>query len=655
MTGMRTSALRRAVAALAVSMAAASAAATAISDPAGLVAGRSGRPAPLPVALTPIDLAAWLDGLMPYALEHGDIAGAAVAVVKDGTIILAKGYGLADVRTGRPIDPARTLFRQGSVSKLFTWTAVMQLEERGAVDLDADVNRYLDFTIPPAFGRPVTLRNLMTHTAGFEERFRDLFGQMSLAAYVKDHLPRRIDPPGETPAYSNYGACLAGYVVQRISGERFEDYVQRHILTPLGMQHSTFAEPLPAALAPDMSAGYVTAHGEVRPFEMTPLTPAGGLTSTAGDLGRFMLAYLRPSAAAGSILRPETILRMETADNSPVRGVPGMALGMYRSDRHGRLIVGHGGDTEVFRTDLQLFPHEGVGIYMALNSAGRSGAGATTLRHALFQGFVDRYFPGDDATAAPPQGALAAARAVAGLYSATRRAESSFLSLADLANQARIEAGPDGTLTVSDLTGLGGRPLVFHRIGPLLWQAPTGKRLGARPRPDGRYDLFDSPAISGYMPTPWFRASTWLTPALALSLVVLLAGVIAWPWAALVRRRYGAPAPLRGIKLKLDRMTRLFAVLALATAASWIDLLTGVSSDTALLVGGRIDPWLRLNQILSALCVVAALVAAANAASQPKRPLRVLGIGWDVLTASSFGLLAYAVVLFRLIGPGVQF
>jgi hypothetical protein len=421
------------------------------------------------------------------------------------------------------------------------------------------------------------------------------------------------------------------------------------------MSHSTFDEPLPAALAPGMSAGYVTAHGAERPFEMTPLTPAGGLSATAGDMGRFMLAYLQPSRAAGSILRPETIHEMETADNSPVRGVPGLALGMYHSDRHGRLIVGHAGDTEVFSTDLQLLPNEGVGLYLALNSRGRSGAGAGIVRQALFQGFVDRYFPGADLPTASPAGAPVAARRLAGLYSTTRRGESSFLSLADLANQVRIDAGPGGTLLGSAFTDLGGRPLVFRQIGPRLWQAPSGPRLGARPRPDGRYDLFTGPAISGYTPAPWFRASTWLTPALALGLAALLASVIAWPWAALVRRRHGAPAPLGGIKLKLDRLTRLFGILALATAVSWIAMLNGVASDVSLLGGGRIDPWLRLNQILAVLCVIGALVAAANATTQPRRALRLLRIGWDIVIAASFAVLAYVVVLFRLTGPGAQF
>src|SRR5436190_24248172 len=125
-------------------------------------------------ALTKEDVEAWLDGFTPYALQRGDVAGAVVVVVKDGQVLLAKGYGYADVAARKPVDPERTLFRAGSVSKLYTWTAVMQLVEQGKVDLDTDINTYLDFKIPSRNGKPVTLRNLMTHTPGFDETIRAL-------------------------------------------------------------------------------------------------------------------------------------------------------------------------------------------------------------------------------------------------------------------------------------------------------------------------------------------------------------------------------------------------------------------------------------------------------------------------------------------------
>src|SRR6266536_1274853 len=193
--------------------------------------------------LTTQDLEAFLDGIVPLQLERDNIAGATIAVVKDGKLLFAKGYGYADYEQKKTVSPEETLFRPGSVSKLFTWTAVMQLVEQGKLDLDRDVNAYLDFKIPDAFGKPITLRNVMTHTPGFEEAVQELFvgdakDLKPLGPYLKEHLPERIFPPGTTPAYSNYATAMAGYIVQRVSGQDYFDYVDEHILKPLGMTHS---------------------------------------------------------------------------------------------------------------------------------------------------------------------------------------------------------------------------------------------------------------------------------------------------------------------------------------------------------------------------------------------------------------------------------
>ena len=197
-------------------------------------------------------------GFVPYALAAGDIAGAVVVVVKDGAVLVQKGYGHADVEARTPVDPAATLFRPGSVSKLFTWTAVMQLVEQGKLDLDADVNQYLDFEIPARDGTPVTLRQAMTHTTGFEEQIRALITAdpdeiTPLGDALKYWVPERIHVPGATPAYSNYATALAGYIVERVSGESFDDYIERHSFQPLGMDRSSFRQPLPAPLLANMS------------------------------------------------------------------------------------------------------------------------------------------------------------------------------------------------------------------------------------------------------------------------------------------------------------------------------------------------------------------------------------------------------------------
>src|SRR6202011_5052631 len=179
-------------------------------------------------------------------LQTGDIAGAVVAVVKDGKVVTERGFGFSDVAQRTPVDPKQTLFRPGSVSKLLTWTAVMQLVEQGKIDLDADINRYLDFKIPVREGKPVTMRNLMQHTAGFEEQAKGIMSDdpksLKFEALLKQWVPERVFAPGTTPAYSNYGASLAGYIVQRLSGESFDDYMDKHIFAPLDMQYSTFRQ-----------------------------------------------------------------------------------------------------------------------------------------------------------------------------------------------------------------------------------------------------------------------------------------------------------------------------------------------------------------------------------------------------------------------------
>ena len=236
--------------------------------------------------LTSSDLESFLDGIMPLLLQRENIAGATISVVKDGKLIFAKGYGFSDVDKRTPVTADATLFRPGSISKLFTWTSVMQLAEQGKLDLDKDVNEYLDFKIPPRDGKPITLKNIMTHSAGFEEVGRDLFvadaQQMyNVDKFLKQHVPARIFPPGVVPAYSNYATTVAGYIVQRVSGKPFDQYAQDNIFTPLDMQRTTFVQPLPDNLKPLMSNGYKKASEKAQPFEFVEAYPAGSVSTTA--------------------------------------------------------------------------------------------------------------------------------------------------------------------------------------------------------------------------------------------------------------------------------------------------------------------------------------------------------------------------------------
>ena len=433
-------------------------------------------PAKTAPAMTAQDLNTFYAGLFPYALHRAGIPGGVIVVVKDGKVLFAKGYGYADVKTKKPVNPDTTIFRPGSVSKLFTWTAVMQLVQAGKIDLDADVNKYIDFSIPPYDGKPVTMRNLMTHSAGFEETVRDLLVDtkeqvLPIDVYLKRRLPTRIFPPGQIIAYSNYGATLAGYIVQRVSGEKFEDYVAQHVFAPLKMVHSTFVQPLPANLAPLMATGYV--NGKVKPFEYVDTAPAGSSSSTGIDMAHFMLAYLNGGTYDGfQLLKPATIKEMWTQQVVPEKGLPGFDLGFYQEDFNGLTIVAHGGDTVAFHSDLHLIPSKGVGFFVSFNSPGKEGA-VEDVRNNLFKAFLNRYYPYTpkvEATLPDPQ--KDAAR-VAGWYESSRRVERALAFVYTLA-QSHVSANPDGTIEVSALKNAAGDPMKWREVAPLRYRQVGG-------------------------------------------------------------------------------------------------------------------------------------------------------------------------------------
>jgi CubicO group peptidase (beta-lactamase class C family) len=427
--------------------------------------------------MTSQDLQTFYDGMFPYALHRAGIPGGVIVVVKDGKVLFAKGYGYANVAKRTPVNPNLTLFRPGSVSKLFTWTAVMQLVQAGKIDLDADVNKYIDFTIPPFEGKPVTMRNLMTHSPGFEETVRDLLVDtkdqvLPIDVYLKRRLPTRIFPPGEVIAYSNYGATLAGYIVQRVSGEKFEDYIAKHIFEPLKMVHSTFVQPLPANLAPLMANGYV--NGQVKPFEFVDTAPAGSSTSTGIDMSRFMLAYLNGGTLDGfQMLKPATIKEMWTPQVPEEKGLPGFDLGFYEDDFNGLTIVGHGGDTVAFHSDLHLIPAKNVGFFVSFNSPGKEGA-VEDVRNNLFKAFLDRYFPFTPPTEATVSDPQKDAARVAGYYQSSRRVARALGFVYALA-QSQVTANADGTVEVSSLKDAAGEPIKWREVGPLRYRQVDGQ------------------------------------------------------------------------------------------------------------------------------------------------------------------------------------
>lgn len=612
-------------------------------------------------ALTAADLEAWLDGRVAYSLEAGDIAGAVVAVVKDGKVLFQKGYGYADVKAKVPMNAETSMVRPGSTSKLFTWTAVMQQVQSGKLDLDRDVNDYLDFKIPQAFGKPVTLRHLMNHTAGFEEGLKDLLAYDPKLApsnedYLKQHPRPMLFAPGQAPGYSNYGVALAGYIVQRVSGEPFDAYVDRHIFQPLGMRHSTTAQPLPAKFATFIAKGYRQASDpSPSPFELVVTAPAGSGSATAADMARFMLAHLQQGRLDGvEILSPATTALMHSPSAQARPGFNVMAHGFFREFRNGRTLLGHGGDTIVFHSDLSLLPDEGVGIFVSFNSRGKDSA-VYLARKALMEGFLDRYFPGQPVVDAP---ALASApkdaSLIAGRYQTSRRVEHGFLSALYLMNQTVIAANPDGTIVAP--SGPTGEMATFREVAPQLWRKQGGTQELALADVDGVKTVIDSEnPVSVLQEAPFLRSAPLTLSILGLSLLVLAGALAAWPLGALLRRADRATSGASPALQKLRRWQRIAVVVDLVYVTAWIVLIMPVlSTDLALYNGG--NDWLfGLMQLSGVFAVAAALVGVWVAWRLFRVDATRLSRAWGVLVALALAGIVWIGVVGQLMALNLNY
>jgi CubicO group peptidase (beta-lactamase class C family) len=567
--------------------------------------------------LTAVDVETFLDGIVPLQLDREDIAGATIAIIKDGKQLFAKGYGYADVKHKKPV-AVETLFRIGSVSKLFTWTAVMQLVEQGKLDLGKDVNEYLDFKIPEAFRQPISLKNILTHTAGFEEQLKDLFTadkrSPNLGNYLKTHIPKRIFAPGTTPAYSNYATALAGYVIERISGQPFNDYIQQNIFKPLGMTHSTFAEPLPPELIPLMSNGYVLASDEPQEFETIGAFPAGSLTSSAADMSKFMLAHLQEGRLGeAQILKPETTHLMHSRAFALDPAANAMAYGFYEESRNEQRIIGHGGDTVYFHSGLELLTDAGVGIFISYNSVGRGGTDPRTI---LWDAFLDRYFPAPPSNLPTLDSAKKDALAVSGNYIISRRSESLLKSLA-LVGEATVSANEDDTILVSEMSGFmndtNGKPKRWREVAPMTFRDINGQEyLIFKPDHNRRMQLIlPFPIMVGQRVEPW-ENSRILLPVAGLSLFIMLLTLLLGLVAGLVRRHYRQPLQLTTLEWRLRWVVRIVFALNLAFIVTLFGFLLFALKHLELLSDSR-NVWIWLIQSIGVLGAIGTLVVFYNA------------------------------------------
>jgi len=398
-------------------------------------------------------LEAFMDGVIQTHLTENNVAGASLAIVYNGRVILKKGYGFADIENQLPVSPDSTLFRIGSISKMFVWTSVMQLVAEGKLDLNKDVNTYLkDFQIPQTYEQPITLKHLMTHTPGFEDHVLNLFAKDStslrpLSAILKDEMPARVRPPFEYASYSNHGTGIAAHIVEVVSGLSFYDYVKKKIIDPLKMSSTTFDQPLPNRVRNQMSSGYRVINHVLKKqeFEFVPLYPVGAVSATAENMTHLMKAFLEHGTYEGfKMLDSATLEFMKSPAHRHHPQVNPMRYGFMDMSQNGETVIGHGGDTFWFHSIMALLPDHQTGFFLSFNTD--QGGGVYVK---VFEEFMDRYFPEHDPLPQPMKVTKKWLTKFAGEYMGNRYPNNDITKISALFGRMRISVEDSTRLRVS--------------------------------------------------------------------------------------------------------------------------------------------------------------------------------------------------------------
>jgi CubicO group peptidase (beta-lactamase class C family) len=550
------------------------------------------------VPIDPGEFGAFIDAFIEEERETHHIPGAVFLLVKGGEVFYARGYGFANLARGIPIDPERTVFRVGSNSKTLTAAAVLQLAERGIVSLDEDVNRYLArLQVPAAFGEPVTLFHLLTHTAGFDETF---FGQhawtredwLPLAEYLAAHLPPRTMPPGRIISYNDHGTSLAGLVVEEASGQPFSEYVNENLFEPLGMAGSSFdVANLPESIQANLAVAYRFAGGEFVPYEYDYINtpPAAGMVATAADMGRFLSALLQGGRLGDArILSDSSTAHMLRRQFGHLPELEGRTFGFVEHTENGEYGLSKDGQATGFTSRIFLLPDRNLGFFSAQTRSviepGPSWNSAAGFHRRLTTAILDRYLMPDslyfERPVAPEADSAFGVAPYVGTYRNMEGSRHTIEKLSLLFGETEVRDRGDGWLSINGGGWVQIRPELFQWAGGGPYY--RGFRLGE----DGRatHVLIGSGAEER---TPWYETARFTMVSAGVVALLLLSGILVWAvgaWQIRARRRGQVGAhPGRGLQAAASALCLLFLVAFwyVFTRSDFQDFLKGVTPALA--------------------------------------------------------------------------
>lgn len=588
-----------------------------------------------PQRLEDLELEAYVDGLIAtWQTVHG-APGYTVAVVRSDRTVFTKGYGLADVETGTPVDPAATRFHVASISKTFVWTATMMLVERGVLDLDADVNTYLQRYTVPEGERPLTLRDLMSHRAGVEENL-DLWSvevaAMERAEAIAASEPRQVFPRSERAAYSNWGSNLTTLIIEDATGRDYADFLFEEILDPLGMTATTLTDASPAATDPATPAAVnyrVNSKGPeaLGQLDIGSFAPIGGMTTTANDMARWMRFHLNRGELDGvRLLSEASYAELRTRDFDPVPGAAGRARGFGDTPYRSVVYYGHSGSINAFYSKFSIAPELGLGVFIAQNTSDDFDPLQSVPRLVFDRELALRgEWPSNVSTREPSEADIAAAEDVAGRYMTTRRVYHGPL---------KFLAALDGPIEISADKGrlIGPHPNApFVRIGTDLWENRLGDRLAFARDADGEVTHLITPGgASDAVPVTWRNDPMILAYALGASVLLSLT-----TWLGFWRRFRQQPETR-----KAGTALSIIALLA-SLPLVWLGVLAANAPDTdALDFSAVFSDW--PIPFLAELSMAATIIACTGMVMLLCLIPAWVSSGWNLIRRIHFSLYALA-------------
>lgn len=465
--------------------------------------------------------------------------GAALAIVKDGDIVFSGGYGYANLENMAPVNVDQTIFFIESVSKSFTATAILQLVEKGLIDLHTDLNDYLiSFQLETAFSKPVTAADLLVHTGGFDDTDIGAYAKredkiLPLSDYIKNNLPPRVLPPGEIVSYSNHGYALAGLLIEEVTSTKYVDYMEEEILKLLDMNNSSFI--LTSDMENNLALPYLPQEDTFVPgvFLFHNYSPAAGLKTTVRDMANFIIAHLENGKYnENQLLQEKTIREMHRRQFAHHKKLPGWTYGFYEKYINGYRCLVHGGSNRLGHSSLLLMiPDENFGYFLSINTFNLE------LHDQFLAEFMDRFFPKKEETLLPqialdPNEKL---KKYNGYYYSTRQSRNSVEKVMMLLGQLRIGAEEE-KLTLVYPQGKEASDK-WVKVGPALFQNEDNGSLMAfgKNKEDKVTHLYID--TLAYERLPWYKGAPFQIAWLIICIIVFLSVAIIWPYTWL-RKKY---------------------------------------------------------------------------------------------------------------------